>query len=205
MFIYLPYNAKRTFRTCIQKFIAMWEQPKVIYSDNATQLKAASKMLTQLWNQPVLDQDVCAYYSNKAIISKFITEHAPLQGRFHERLTEVVKSALKKTKNNEKNFKARRIQNVTKRGDSNNQFKALNICTWQSLSDSSESARFSIKGASHGNTTSRNTSGTRLFATSKDQRIPQFLQKKSGPVEVYRKCFCEEYLTSPKERQSTQH
>ena len=58
-----------SFLNCYRKLIETRGEPIVVYSDNATRLKAANKTSTKLWNQLIVDEYVCAYYSNKSVIS----------------------------------------------------------------------------------------------------------------------------------------
>ncbi|VDD84959.1 unnamed protein product [Enterobius vermicularis] len=69
----------------VKRFIALRSQPRIIYSDNATQFRAANKTLAQLWNKLIVDQELCTYYANQGIIWRFITEYAPWQGVYYER------------------------------------------------------------------------------------------------------------------------
>ena len=85
------------FLNSFRRFIALRSQPRIIYSDNATQFRAANKTLAQLWNKLIVDQELCTYYANQGIIWRFITEYAPWQGVYYERLIGIVKLALQKT------------------------------------------------------------------------------------------------------------
>lgn len=86
-----------SFLNSFRRFIALQSQPKVVYSDNATQFRAANKFLNQLWNSLVVDPQVCAYCANRGATWRFIVEYSPWQGGYYERLAGVVKSALYKT------------------------------------------------------------------------------------------------------------
>lgn len=56
-----------SFLNCFRRLIAFRGQPNVIYSDNATQFRAAQKKLSELWNRLIADEEICAYYANKGI------------------------------------------------------------------------------------------------------------------------------------------
>ena len=72
-------------------------QLKIIYSDNATQFRAANKFLGQFWNKLVVYPQVCAYYASQGITWRSITEYASWKGGYYERLVGIVKSVLGKT------------------------------------------------------------------------------------------------------------
>lgn len=71
------------FLNCLRRFIALRGQPRYVYSDNATQLKASSKALEQFWNQVIINEDVNTYYAKKGNIWKFITDYATWQGGYY--------------------------------------------------------------------------------------------------------------------------
>ena len=71
--------------------------PVEIVSDNASQFKAASKVLETVWRRVINSVDVQSYVSNMGIKWKFIVEFAPWMGGFYERLVGLVKRSLKKS------------------------------------------------------------------------------------------------------------
>ncbi|XP_061712809.1 uncharacterized protein LOC133521756 [Cydia pomonella] len=69
----------------IRRFVAARGPPKVLISDNALQFKLTSEVL------------IHSYCQEKHIKWKFITQLAPWQGGFYERLVALVKHCLKRT------------------------------------------------------------------------------------------------------------
>ena len=85
------------FLCCFRRFFARRGKPRHIISDNASQFKLTAKVLDRQWQQ-VIDSDEVLYYCSSENISwKFITEAAPWQGGFYERLVGLVKRALRKS------------------------------------------------------------------------------------------------------------
>ncbi|MCP4459342.1 MAG: DDE-type integrase/transposase/recombinase, partial [Cytophagales bacterium] len=87
----------KSFIGCLRRFIARRGQPKCIISDNAPQFLLASDTLKGLFaSEPALDDDVFSYFAREGIQWKFITEFAPWQGGFYERMVGLAKSCLRK-------------------------------------------------------------------------------------------------------------
>ena len=82
---------------CLRRFIAIRGTPVGIISDNASQFKAASDMMKQVWQGTVKNEDIQSYVTTKKIKWRFITEMAPWMGGFYERLIEIVKRSLRKS------------------------------------------------------------------------------------------------------------
>ena len=68
-----------------------------IVSDNATQFKAASKMIERAWKRIISCEEIHTYSSTTGITWKFIIELAPWMGGFYERLIGIVKRSSRKT------------------------------------------------------------------------------------------------------------
>ena len=81
----------------LRRFVSQRGVPALILSDNASQFKAASNFLGDVWNQIQKSDDVQSYASNSGITWRFIVELAPWMGGFYERLIGLVKRALKKS------------------------------------------------------------------------------------------------------------
>ncbi|XP_062573876.1 uncharacterized protein LOC134235746 [Saccostrea cucullata] len=81
----------------LRRFIARWDKPKQIISDNGAQFKHASLLLDKSWERVTSDSDVQSYIANEEIQWQFIVELAPWMGGFYERLVGFVKRCLRKT------------------------------------------------------------------------------------------------------------
>jgi hypothetical protein len=84
-----------SFINCLSRFISRRGAPEQIISDNAPQFKLASNLFQRTWLKTIRDETVQSYISDKGIRWKFITELAPWQGGFYERLVGIVKAAFK--------------------------------------------------------------------------------------------------------------
>ena len=85
------------FLCCFRRFVARRGKPRHIISDNASQFKLTAKVLDRQWPQLIDSDEVLYYCSSENISWKFITEAAPWQGGFYERLVGLVKRALRKS------------------------------------------------------------------------------------------------------------
>ena len=85
------------FLMCFRRFISQRGTPSEITSDNATQFKLASKVISDVWKNVLKSDDVQSYVSTRGIKWNFIVELAPWMGGFYERLVGVVKSSLRKS------------------------------------------------------------------------------------------------------------
>ena len=85
------------FLCCFRRFVARRGKPRHIISDNASQFKLTAKVLDRQWQQMIHSDEVLYYCSSENITWKFITEAAPWQGGFYERLVGLVKRALRKS------------------------------------------------------------------------------------------------------------
>ena len=86
-----------SFLLCMRRFIARRGTPAMIISDNGSQIKLGSNVIQKIWAESQGNDDVQSFVADKGISWKFVTEHAPWQGGFYERLVRTVKSALKKS------------------------------------------------------------------------------------------------------------
>ena len=77
-----------SFISALKRFISRRGIPNIV-SDNATTFKLTQKLLSK--------SDVQQFASNKKIVWHFITEYAPWEGGFYERLIKDLKQALRKT------------------------------------------------------------------------------------------------------------
>ena len=87
----------KSFLLCMRRFIARRGTPAMIISDNGSQIKLGSNVIQNIWSKSQDNDDVQSFVADKGISWKFVTEHAPWQGGFYERLVRTVKSALKKS------------------------------------------------------------------------------------------------------------
>uniref|UniRef100_A0A914XCT4 Integrase catalytic domain-containing protein n=1 Tax=Plectus sambesii TaxID=2011161 RepID=A0A914XCT4_9BILA len=85
------------FLNCIRRFIARRGKPDKIISDNAPHFKLTQKTMDLAWSPIWEDDNNSNYFAQHKIDWQFITEYAPWQGGFYERLVGVVKQALRKT------------------------------------------------------------------------------------------------------------
>ncbi|XP_065190838.1 uncharacterized protein LOC135821769 [Sycon ciliatum] len=84
------------FIACFRRFVARRGVPRLLYSDNASQFKAASGVLDQLWSTVATDPGVANYFTSQGITWKFTTAFAPWQGGVYERMVGLVKRSLRK-------------------------------------------------------------------------------------------------------------
>ena len=82
-----------TFLRCLRRFCARRGTPDRIISDNAQTFRAADRALQELLTNP----EVSRRAELLGINWKFITERAPWQGGFYERLVESMKRCLRKS------------------------------------------------------------------------------------------------------------
>ena len=85
------------FVLCLRRFVARWEIPRLIISDNAQQFKTAQTVLTKAWRNIVTDERIQDFLAKQGIQWQFIIELAPWMGGFYERLVGLTKRALRKT------------------------------------------------------------------------------------------------------------
>ncbi|MCP3661478.1 MAG: transposase family protein, partial [Gammaproteobacteria bacterium] len=86
----------RAFMACLRRFIATNGQPDEIISDNAPHFRLSERTLDLAFHQIFTDNSVFAYCSGQGIRWRFITEYAPWQGGFWERMIGIVKGCMKK-------------------------------------------------------------------------------------------------------------
>ena len=89
-----PGLSSANFLACLRRFVAHRGCPDQIVCDNAPQFKLARTTLERQW-----DYRVTSFAASRNITWDFITEHAPWQGGFYERLIGLCKRALRKTIN----------------------------------------------------------------------------------------------------------
>ena len=85
------------FLLCVRRFIARRGTPLLIVSDNASQIILGSEIIEKIWMQATRHEDVQSFMSSNGIQWKFVTEYAPWQGGFYERLVGMTKRALRKS------------------------------------------------------------------------------------------------------------
>ena len=78
----------------LERFSSRRGVPVVIYSDNGTQLKLASKIIAELWIAAI--QGVLRHAAEEGITWEFIVEGAPWWGGFYERMVGVMKALMRK-------------------------------------------------------------------------------------------------------------
>ena len=86
-----------SFLMVLRRFIGRRGFPKEIISDNAPQFKAVKSMIDKTWSNIQTDENLKTYLANHGVNWKMITEFAPWQGGFYERLIGLVKRALRKS------------------------------------------------------------------------------------------------------------
>ena len=74
------------FLLALRRFIARRGKPDEIVLDNASQFKVTKMVMDKTWTEVVKDPDVYSYVSSSGIKWSFITEFAPWEGGFYERL-----------------------------------------------------------------------------------------------------------------------
>jgi hypothetical protein len=76
----------------LERFVSRRGLPVVVYSDNGTQLKKASKEVAALWKAAT--DGVLRHAAREGITWKFIVENAPWWGGFYERMVGTMKGQL---------------------------------------------------------------------------------------------------------------
>ena len=87
----------KSFMLCLRRFMSRRGVPERIISDNASQFKLTKTTIERAWTNIVKDSDVKTYMANHDIKWFFITQFAPWQGGFYERLIGLVKRSLRKS------------------------------------------------------------------------------------------------------------
>ena len=85
------------FIMALRRFISRRGKPDEIILDNASQFKVVKTVIDFSWKHVVEDEEVCNYVSSRGIRWSFITEFAPWEGGFYERLVGMVKMCIRKT------------------------------------------------------------------------------------------------------------
>ena len=93
---YVPDMTTSEFLGAFHHFISHQGCPTWIFSDNATQFKAANAVFQHIWRDYQSDAYVSAYCLENGIKWKFIISLSPWQGGVYERMVGTVKSSLKK-------------------------------------------------------------------------------------------------------------
>ncbi|MEM7375552.1 MAG: DUF1759 domain-containing protein [Bacteroidota bacterium] len=83
------------FLHALIRFVSRRGVPELIISDNAAQFRLVKILGDAAWPRVPQDAQINSYLSSNKIRWKFITELAPWQGGFYERLVGVVKSTLR--------------------------------------------------------------------------------------------------------------
>ena len=85
------------FLLCVRRFVSRRGTPLLIVSDNASQIKMGSEIMERIWMESTRNEEVQSFMSGKGITWKFVTEYAPWQGGFYERLVGMTKRSLRKS------------------------------------------------------------------------------------------------------------
>ena len=88
--------SSESFLLCIRRFLARRGTPSLITSDNASQIKMGGEVIARIWRDATSQDDVQSFIANKGIVWKYVTEYAPWQGGFYERLVGMTKRAVRK-------------------------------------------------------------------------------------------------------------
>jgi hypothetical protein len=83
------------FLRCLMRFVSRRGFPTQIISDNAAQFRLVELLGRQAWTRTPTDPNILSYSASNGLSWKFITELAPWQGGFYERLVGVVKNSLR--------------------------------------------------------------------------------------------------------------
>jgi hypothetical protein len=90
-------NTAEEFLHSLIRFISRRGKPETIISDNASNFQLVKFLGDRAWKRTPTDTAITNYCAENGIRWKFITENAPWQGGFYERLVGLVKSTLKTT------------------------------------------------------------------------------------------------------------
>jgi hypothetical protein len=85
----------KEFLNGLTRFISRRGTPTQIISDNAPQFKVVQSAIDKAWRNVFFDASVRYYSAERSIRWRFITELAPWQGGFYERLVGIVKNSLR--------------------------------------------------------------------------------------------------------------
>jgi hypothetical protein len=88
-------NTAYEFLHCLIRFVSRRGAPAQIISDNASNFELVKLLGDHAWKRVPTDEAIISYSAANGIRWKFITELAPWQGGFYERLVGVVKSTLR--------------------------------------------------------------------------------------------------------------
>jgi hypothetical protein len=83
------------FLNCLIRFVSRRGSPDLVISDNAAQFELVKILGDQAWRRLPTDEAILSYAAANGIRWRFITELAPWQGGFYERLVGLVKSTLR--------------------------------------------------------------------------------------------------------------
>ena len=84
------------FLLALRRFVSRRGKPDEIILDNASQFKVTKDVVDASWKKIIQDESVYNYTSMNGIKWNFITEFAPWEGGFYERLVGMVKSCIRK-------------------------------------------------------------------------------------------------------------
>jgi len=84
------------FIDAFRRFIARRGKPRLLYSDNAAQLKLASSLLCASDDDVLTGDDIDNFLAEEGITWKFTTALAPWKGGVYERMVGMVKKSLRK-------------------------------------------------------------------------------------------------------------
>ena len=85
------------FLMALRRFLSRRGKPDEIILDNASQFVAAKTVVNLAMKNVINDSDIYNYTASNGIKWNFITEFAPWEGGFYERLVGMVKNCIRKT------------------------------------------------------------------------------------------------------------
>ena len=89
--------SSNSFLCCMRRFIGRRGTPKLVISDNASQIRSGASVIDKIWMNSTNMEDIQSFVSNKGIQWKYIVDYAPWTGGFYERMVGMTKRALKKS------------------------------------------------------------------------------------------------------------
>ena len=88
--------SSESFLLALERFVSRRGKPKMIISDNASQVILGQEVMDRIWFSMLKDEIVQSYVAQERIEWKWITEYSPWKGGFYERMVGIAKRACKK-------------------------------------------------------------------------------------------------------------